>query len=129
MLCMKTYVHLRSYLTQFSLELEKFRPKDVGKLNTHILRSITFLRKPWHLWDNVEKYCTAGQATEDNIIWRMRIACWITEATNTHWVSIILIVFHNNSGNANAPLYYFLNIYVIQQDTQYLMINFIHNIQ
>ena len=27
-----------------------------------------------------EKYCTAGQATDE--IWRMRIACWITEATD-----------------------------------------------
>jgi hypothetical protein len=34
-------------------------------------------------WDNVEKYGTAGQATDDNIIWRMRIACWLTEATDT----------------------------------------------
>jgi len=23
-------------------------------------------------------------ATDDNITWRMRIACWITKATNTH---------------------------------------------
>ena len=34
--------------------------------------------------DNVEKYGTAEQATDDNIIRRMRVACWITKATNTH---------------------------------------------
>jgi hypothetical protein len=26
------------------------------------------------------KYCRAGQATDDNIIWRTRIACWITKS-------------------------------------------------
>ena len=30
------------------------------------------------------KFCTAWQATDDNIIQRMRIACWIPKATNTH---------------------------------------------
>ena len=30
----------------------------------------------------MEKYCTAGQATDD--IWRMRTACWIPKTTNTH---------------------------------------------
>jgi hypothetical protein len=32
----------------------------------------------------MEKYSTAGQATNENIIRRMRIACWIPNATNTH---------------------------------------------
>jgi hypothetical protein len=30
-----------------------------------------------------KKYCTAGQATEDNLIRRMRFACQITKATDT----------------------------------------------
>jgi len=30
----------------------------------------------------VEKYCTAGQATDDNT--RLRTACWIPKATNAH---------------------------------------------
>jgi hypothetical protein len=29
------------------------------------------------------KYGTAGQTTEDNIRWLMRIECWITKTTNT----------------------------------------------
>jgi hypothetical protein len=41
----------------------------------------------------VEKYCGAGQATYDNIIGRLRIACWIPKATNTHSVYAILIAF------------------------------------
>jgi len=31
-----------------------------------------------------EKYCTAEQARDDEIIRRMRIECWIPKATNTH---------------------------------------------
>jgi hypothetical protein len=41
----------------------------------------------------VEKYGTAEEATEDNIIRRMRFAYWITKATDTHSEYIILIAF------------------------------------
>jgi hypothetical protein len=69
-----------------------FQTKFVEKIKTHILCSITFFfRKSWLLWDNVEKYGTARQATDDNIIWRMRFACCITKATDTHSQYVILI--------------------------------------
>jgi hypothetical protein len=41
----------------------------------------------------VEKYGRARQATDDNIIQRMRFACWITKATDTHSEYLILIAF------------------------------------
>jgi hypothetical protein len=41
----------------------------------------------------VEKYGKAGQATDDNIIRRMRFACWITKATETHSEYVILTAF------------------------------------
>jgi len=41
--------------------------KAVEKLETHILCSITFFLKSCLLRDNVENYCTAGQATDDNM--------------------------------------------------------------
>jgi hypothetical protein len=41
----------------------------------------------------VEKYCTAGQATDDIIVRRMRIACWIPKTTKTHSEFVIFIVF------------------------------------
>jgi hypothetical protein len=41
----------------------------------------------------VEKYGTAGQASDDNITWRMRIACWIPKATNTDSQYVIFIAF------------------------------------
>ena len=38
----------------------------------------------------MEKYCRAGQVTDDNIIWHICIACWITKATNAHSEYVIL---------------------------------------
>jgi hypothetical protein len=67
-----------------------FQIKVVEKFKTHILCSITFPPKSCRLWDNVEKYGTARQATHDNIIRRMRFACWITKATDTHTEYVIL---------------------------------------
>jgi hypothetical protein len=49
--------------------------KKYFKLNNVLLKSC-------RLWENVEKYCTAGQTTYGKIIQRMRIACWITTATD-----------------------------------------------
>jgi len=62
-------------------------------IKTHILCLINILRKSCRLWDNVEKYGRAGQATDDNIIRRMRIVCWITKTTNTHSKYVIRIAF------------------------------------
>jgi hypothetical protein len=52
----------------------------------------------------VEKYGTARQATDDNIMWRMRFACWITKATDTRSEYVILLV-HGKNVYANAPRY------------------------
>jgi hypothetical protein len=41
----------------------------------------------------VEKYGTARQVTDFNIIRRVQFACWVTEVTNTHSEYIILIAF------------------------------------
>jgi hypothetical protein len=40
-----------------------------------------------------KRYGIAGQATDDNIIRRMRFACWITKATDTHPEYVILIAY------------------------------------
>jgi hypothetical protein len=71
-----------------------FQTKVVENIKTHILCSTIFVsRKSRRLWDNVEKYGTARQATEDNIIRRVRFACWITKATDTYTEYVILIAF------------------------------------
>jgi hypothetical protein len=41
----------------------------------------------------VEKYGTARQATNDNTIRRMRVACWITKATDAQSESVIFFAF------------------------------------
>jgi len=41
----------------------------------------------------MEKYCTAGQTTDDNKIRRMRIACCITVVAKTHSELVMLIAF------------------------------------
>jgi hypothetical protein len=64
----------------------------VEKIKTHILCSVTFF------FEN----CTVGEIMWKNItergrpqmrIWRMRIACWIPKATNTHLERVILTAF------------------------------------
>jgi len=61
-----------------------FQAEFVENIKTHILFSTTFFsRKSCRLWDNVEKCCRPRQATGDNIIRRVRFACWVTKATDT----------------------------------------------
>jgi hypothetical protein len=66
---MQTDTHFLSYPAEFFLQWEIFRRENEEKLETHILYSITlfFFRKSWRLWENVEKYGTARQATADNM--------------------------------------------------------------
>jgi hypothetical protein len=61
------------------------------KLETHNLCSITlFLRKSCCLKDNLEKQSMAGQATDNNITRRMRIAYWISNATDINSEYILI---------------------------------------
>jgi hypothetical protein len=39
------------------------------------------------------KGCTAGQAADGSIIWRMHIACWMPKATNKHLTICNTIAF------------------------------------
>ena len=60
--------------------------------NTHYI-FCNFFRKSCRLWMNVKKYDTTWQATHDNIIRRMRLACWVTNVTNTHSEYVTIIIF------------------------------------
>jgi len=53
----------RSILLRMRNVLDKF----VEKIKTYILCSVTFIIKSYCIWDNVEKYFKAGQATDDNM--------------------------------------------------------------
>jgi hypothetical protein len=70
-----------------------FQAKVVQQIKTHILCSMTFYWKSCHLCDYVNKCGTARQVTDDNTIRRMRFACWIPKATDTHSGYVILIAF------------------------------------
>ena len=41
----------------------------------------------------MEKYATAGQATDDSIVRCIRVACWLNRATDLHSEYVILIAF------------------------------------
>ena len=51
--------------------------------NTHFMFNNFSPRKSWRLWHNEEKYGRARETTDDSIIRCMRLACWITKATDT----------------------------------------------
>jgi hypothetical protein len=66
------------------LRMKNVKMKVVGKIRTHVLCLITFFQKLCHLWDNVKKYGGARETTDDNIIWCMCFACWISKARDAH---------------------------------------------
>jgi hypothetical protein len=66
-----------------------FQTRFVEKIETHILCSMTFFQK----WDYVEKYGTAQQTADDNIIRHICFTCWIIKTTDTHSECVIFIAF------------------------------------
>ena len=47
----------------------------------------------YHVWGNKEKYGTAIQTTNDYVTQRMRFACWINKAVDTHSEPVIFNAF------------------------------------
>ena len=60
-------VHVWSYIAQFFLVWEMVQTKVVKEIKTRILCSVTLFQESCPLWDNVEKYCRAGQVTDDSM--------------------------------------------------------------
>jgi len=52
----------------------------IEKTNT-LLCSVIFFENQAAYEITWRKYCRLGQATINNIIWRMRISCWIPKST------------------------------------------------
>jgi len=64
----KIYLHLWWYLVEFFPEWIMFQTKFVEYVKTYISFSITFFFWKWCLlWDHVEEYSRAGQATDNNM--------------------------------------------------------------
>jgi hypothetical protein len=72
---------------------------EVGeKIKTYFLCSVT-CKKNRAVYELMwGKYGRAGQATDDNITRRMRIACWIPKTTDTHSEYVIIIAFPQQQG-------------------------------
>jgi hypothetical protein len=70
-----------------------FETKFVEKIKTRILCSINFFPENRAFCEIVWKNMVEPYRPHDNIIRRMRFACWITKATDTHSVYVILIAF------------------------------------
>jgi len=70
--------------------------------NTHFVFNTFFLNHALYeiMWKN-----TVESSWRQRTIWRMRIACWIPEATNTHSEYVIQLS-PSNSGYTNAPQCY-----------------------
>jgi hypothetical protein len=89
---MKTDIHFWSYLVHFFLEWEMFQSKVAGKIKTYNLCSTSFFslnRAVYEImWKNITEPGRPQMA-----IRRMRIACCITKARNTHSEYVILIGF------------------------------------
>jgi hypothetical protein len=101
---MKTYVRI-FMISRWLLRVRNASDKHCREnQNTHFMlnNSPPLPRKSCRVWDNVEKYGRARQVTDGSIIHRMRFACWVIKAqTHTQNTSCILL-FHANSGYANA---------------------------
>jgi hypothetical protein len=72
----------------FLLKMRNVSDRFVEKIKTHILCLVTFFRKSCRLWDNVEKYCKAGQAKDDMshalCIGHVRLRARAHARTSTH---------------------------------------------
>ena len=94
-----------------------FRIKVVQKIETHVLCSVTFFQNSCSLRDNVEKYGTAGQAIDSNMVQldrpqmtiqygaRSSVRC-IPKATYRHSEYVIVIAFPRQQRYANVPQCY-----------------------
>jgi hypothetical protein len=86
--------------------------KIAEKIKTPVLGSINVFQKLWCVWDNVKKYYTAGQATNDCTIWSRKGVIWLMEGKNTDTTSNVeyLLLFHGNNGYTNIPYCYIIRI-------------------
>ena len=58
---------------------------------THFTLNILFFSENCAVYEICGQISTAAQVTDDNIIWRLRSARWITKATHEHSEYVILI--------------------------------------
>ena len=70
-----------------------------------------------------KKYCRAWQATDDNIIRRMRVTCRISKARIHAHILQHLLLFHGNSSYANALQCYVIRSLPVSFNTDLFMLS------
>jgi hypothetical protein len=88
-----------------------FQTKVVEKIKTRFLCSITFFPETPSVYKIMWKNMVLPDRPQmTNIILRLRCACWITKAPDTHleYAILYLLLFHGNNGFRNAPQCYVL---------------------
>jgi hypothetical protein len=91
------------------IEMRNVSDKIIEKIKTNILCLKTFVfRDPCLSLDTVSRYGTVQpEATDNNVIRYMRVACWITKAADTHTIKLFnTTAFHGENAYANAPKYH-----------------------
>ena len=83
--CTRRPAHIYDHFSlSWSYNEKCFRQICRENKNTYFVCNKFLFRKPCHLWDNAERYCRAGQATDGNSMRRMCISWSISNATHTH---------------------------------------------
>jgi hypothetical protein len=60
------------------------------------------------MWKNI-----VDPGREHMTIWRMRMAYWISKATNTYSEYVVLVTFHCNNRYTNAPQSYVIRTFSV----------------
>jgi len=79
-----------------------FQTNVVEQNKTHFV-FVCFSPKIVSSRENLEKYCAFRNATDDNIIRRVCIACWIPTATDIHPKYVILITIPRQQWLGERP--------------------------
>ena len=79
-----------------------FQTKLVEKFETHFMFNNFFFSRAFYeiMWKSIVE-----RGRPQMTLWRMRIACWIPKATNTHTHTQNMqyyLIFHHNNGCMNA---------------------------
>jgi hypothetical protein len=70
-----------------------FQTKVVAKIKTRTACSVTFFENHAVYGLMLKNVIEPDRLQDDNIIWRMRIACYMTKGTDAHSEYVILIAF------------------------------------
>jgi hypothetical protein len=103
---MKTDIHFFIIFRLFLIRMRNVSDRSCTENQiTHFVFSNTFSenRAVYEImWKNIVEWGRVQMA-----IWRMRTACCIAKATNTHSHNMqYLLLYHHNKGSVNAPQCY-----------------------